>query len=60
MAVQQQKEVLKQYYASTQLLVHCLSGCEVTPTVREKIEEKLLLPIAESEKRPNVSNIKSA
>jgi len=39
----QQKEVLKQYYASTQLLVHCLSGCEVTPTVREKIEEKLLL-----------------
>lgn len=57
----QQKEVLKQYYASAQLLVHCLSGCEVTPTVREKIEEKLLLPIAESEKRLQMwSNIKSA
>jgi len=54
-----QKEVLKQYYASTQLLVHCLSGCEVTPPC-EKIEEKLLLPIAESESAPNVNNIKSA
>jgi len=41
----------------TQLLVHCLSGCEVTPPC-EKIEEKLLLPIAE--KRLQMwSNIKS-
>jgi len=40
--------------------VHCLSGCEVTPPC-EKIEEKLLLPIAESEKRLQMwSNIKSA
>ena len=57
----QQKEVLKQYYASTQLLVHCLNGCEVTPTVREKIEEKLLLPITESKKHPQMwCDIKSA
>ncbi len=44
----QQKEVLKQYYAAKQLLVDCLnSGCEVTRTVRDKIETTLLLPMAE-------------
>lgn len=43
-----QLEVLKKYYAANQLLVDCLkSSCEVTsPTMREKIEETLLLPIA--------------
>ncbi len=46
----QQKEVLQQYYAANQLLMDCLnSGCEVTSTVREKIEETLLLPMAESD-----------
>ena len=43
----QQKEVLQQYYAANQLLVDCLkSGCEVTTTVQEQIEETLLSPIA--------------
>ena len=42
---EQQKEVLKQYYAAKCLLLDCLkSGCEVTPNVREKIEETLLFP----------------
>ena len=46
----QQKEVLQQYYAANQLLMDCLnSGCEVTSTVRDKIEETLLLPMAESD-----------
>jgi predicted NACHT family NTPase len=45
---EQQKEVLKQYYATKYLLVDCLkSGCEVTSTMREKIEETLLLPRTE-------------
>ncbi|NMG05384.1 NACHT domain-containing NTPase [Brasilonema sp. UFV-L1] len=43
---EQQKKVLKQYYALNQLLVDCLkSGCEVTPLVREQILETLLLPV---------------
>lgn len=43
---EQQKEVLKQYYAANQLLVDCLKvACELTPTVREQISETLLLPI---------------
>ena len=44
---EQQKEVVKQYYAANQLLVDCLKrSLELTPTVREQIEETLLLPIA--------------
>jgi predicted NACHT family NTPase len=50
----QQKELLKQYYNANKLLVDCLnSGCNVTPAVREEIEETLFLPIAEIEKRGN-------
>ncbi|MBD2180296.1 NACHT domain-containing NTPase [Planktothrix sp. FACHB-1355] len=42
------KELLKQYYDATELLVGCLnSGCEVTPQVRQEIEETLFLPIVE-------------
>jgi predicted NACHT family NTPase len=45
---ERQKEVLQQYYAAKRLLVDCLnSGCEVTSTVQEKVEETLLLPMAE-------------
>ncbi len=48
----QQSEVLKQYYEVNKLLVDCLnSDCNVTPAVREEIEETLLLPITEIEKR---------
>lgn len=40
-----QKELLKQYYNANKLLVDCLnSGCEVSPEVRQEIEESLLLP----------------
>ena len=44
----QQKDALKQYYYANQLLVDCLnSNCYVTRKVRQKIENTLLLPIAE-------------
>jgi hypothetical protein len=47
-----QKELLKQYYDANQLLMDCLnSDCEVTPEVQSHIEDTLLLPIAEIEKR---------
>ncbi len=46
---EQQKEVLKQYYAANQLLMDCLkTGAEVTPTLRDQIEETLLLPLAKT------------
>ncbi len=52
----QQEELLKQYYAANQLLVNCInSGCEVAPEVRQEMEDTLLLPIAEIEKRRNDS-----
>ena len=45
----QQKDALKQYYDANQLLVDCLnSNCYVTRTVRQEIEETLLLPSNES------------
>ncbi len=48
----EQKEVLRQYYDANKLLVKCLnSDCNVTPAVREEIEETLLLPITEIAKR---------
>jgi predicted NACHT family NTPase len=47
----QQKKVLRQYYDANLLLVDCLnSSCNVTPAVRQEIEETLLLPIAEIQK----------
>ncbi|MBE9127324.1 MULTISPECIES: NACHT domain-containing protein [unclassified Coleofasciculus] len=47
-----QKEVIKQYYDANKLLVDCLNSTgTVTPAVREEIEDTLLLPIAEIEKR---------
>jgi predicted NACHT family NTPase len=46
-----QKSLLKQYYDANKLLVYCLnSGCNVSPAVRQEIEETLLLPIANIEK----------
>jgi len=48
----EQKELLKQYYEANLLLVDCLkSSCNITPAVRSHIEETLLLPIVEIEKR---------
>ncbi|HEY9727393.1 MAG TPA: NACHT domain-containing NTPase [Chroococcales cyanobacterium] len=40
-AVQQR---LEQYSVANQLLVECLSNCQLTPAVRQAIEESLLLP----------------
>ncbi|MEG4228310.1 ribonuclease III domain-containing protein [Microcoleus sp. N9_B2] len=41
----QQKTLLKQYYYAQSLLVECLNSdnCQVTPAVRQKIEDKMLL-----------------
>jgi len=48
----QQWEVLKQYYNANKLLVDCLnSDCYVNREVRQEIEDTLLLPIVEIEKR---------
>jgi hypothetical protein len=48
----QQRKVLTHYYDANKFLVDCLnSGCAVTPTVREEIEETLFLPIALIERR---------
>ncbi|MBW4625031.1 MAG: NACHT domain-containing protein [Brasilonema octagenarum HA4186-MV1] len=47
-----QNQRLQQYYYASVTLVQCLnSGCEINDNVREKIEQTLLLPIAEIEKR---------
>ncbi|MEG4628281.1 NACHT domain-containing protein [Microcoleus sp. AR_TQ3_B6] len=47
-----QWELLWQYYEANKLLIDGLnSGCKVTQTVGKEIEENLLLPIAEIEKR---------
>ncbi|MBE9130064.1 MULTISPECIES: NACHT domain-containing protein [unclassified Coleofasciculus] len=49
---EKQKQLLEQYYDANILLVDCLnSGCAVSDEVRKEIEETLLLPIAEIEKR---------
>ncbi|MEG4572748.1 ribonuclease III domain-containing protein [Microcoleus sp. N3A4] len=41
----QQKTLLKQYYYAHNLLVECLNSdnCQVTPAVRQKIEDRMLL-----------------
>ena len=42
---EQQQNLLLQYYDANKLLLDCLnSSCNVTPAVRSKIEETLLLP----------------
>lgn len=51
---QEQKELLKQYYDANKLLLDCLNSCrEVSDKVRQEIEDTLLLPSAEIEKRKN-------
>jgi predicted NACHT family NTPase len=48
----EQEICLQQYYYANKLLVDCLnSGCSVSDGVKAEIEETLLLPIAEIEKR---------
>ncbi|WP_333146558.1 NACHT domain-containing NTPase [Microcoleus sp. B13-B6] len=46
-----QKQLLQQYYDANKLLIDCLnSACNVSPEVREEIEETLLLPKDEIKK----------
>ena len=48
---EQQKSLLRKYYDANILLVYCLnSASNVSPTVRQEIEETLLLPIANIQK----------
>jgi predicted NACHT family NTPase len=52
----EQKKLLQQYYDANKLLVDCLnSDCYVSREVRQEIEETLLLPIAEIEKRKQLN-----
>ncbi|MBD1843702.1 hypothetical protein H6F89_09875 [Cyanobacteria bacterium FACHB-63] len=47
-----QRALLQKYYDANTLLVDCLnSDCYVSREVRQDIEETLLLPISEIEKR---------
>jgi hypothetical protein len=49
---EEQEKLLKQYYDTNKLLVACLnSACVVSDEVKKEIEDTLLLPIAEIEKR---------
>ena len=49
---EEQKALLEQYYRANQFLTQCLHHeCYVSREVRQEIEETLLLPIAEIEKR---------
>jgi hypothetical protein len=42
---------LQQYYNANELLVDCLnSDCNVSPEVKNEIEQRLLLPMAEIDK----------
>ena len=48
---EQQKSLLRKYYDANKLLVYCLnSASNVSPAVRQEIEETLLLPIANIKK----------
>ncbi|MHC5929963.1 NACHT C-terminal helical domain 2-containing protein, partial [Nostoc sp.] len=48
----EQTELLRQYYDANELLVDCMNNiCVVSHEVRYTIEDTLLLPIAEIEKR---------
>ncbi|MEH2452457.1 NACHT C-terminal helical domain 2-containing protein [Nostoc sp.] len=52
----EQKELLQQYDDANKLLVDCLnSDCYVSREVRQKIEDTLLLPIAEIKQRQQQS-----
>ena len=52
---EKQEQLLQQYYYANKLLMDCLnSGCAVSDDVRQEIEETLLLPLAEIEKRKNI------
>lgn len=48
----EQKELMKQYYNANLLLMECLStDCYVNVNIRKEIEDRLLLPVDEIEKK---------
>ncbi|MEH1931181.1 NACHT C-terminal helical domain 2-containing protein [Nostoc sp.] len=47
----EQTDILEQYYNANTLLVECLNSSNISREEKEKIEQLLLLPIAEIEKR---------
>ena len=52
---QEQREFLRQYYEANKFLTQCLHReCYVSREVRQEIEETLLLPISEIEKKKSV------
>jgi predicted NACHT family NTPase len=53
----QQRKMLWQYFYANQLLVDCLSNCcYITPGIRQELEDTLLLPIAEIEKKQSIAS----
>ena len=48
---EEQKELLQQYYDANLLLMACLNNSYVTREVRQEIEDSLLLPVVEVDKR---------
>ena len=51
-----EKKLLQQYYYANTLLIDCLnSGCEVSDSVRNIIEQTLLLPLSEIENKKHTS-----
>jgi predicted NACHT family NTPase len=48
---EEQIELLRQYYDANEFLLECMDSAHVSQQVRQGIEETLLLPIAEIEKR---------
>jgi hypothetical protein len=46
-----QKEKLEEYYYGSKLLLACLSQSEIDVSEKQNMKERLLLPIAEIEKR---------
>ena len=48
-----QKQLLNDYYAANKLLVDCLRESNVSPEVQKEIQDTLLLPIVEIERRKN-------
>ncbi len=54
--IDQQRQSLQQYHDANKLLVDCLhNACYVTQTVRQEIEETLLLPLAEISQRKRLA-----
>lgn len=47
----EQKKLLNNYYAANKLLVDCLAGSNTSPEVQKEIQDTLLLPIVEIERR---------